>query len=261
MNHYSDIGFEINNQEDEKKFFSLFLDGKGGPGRVWNITEDVTYYLFKAGDIRYALKLDNKSYTILNLSFSHDNKEISEVEYDKLSSVDTSQTFGWDFPTIEVAKDDIPFWFSCINYDLFKLNPKSKLRIKIASFANSIKIKEPSSVQPIDKEFDPEETRKKAIENINKNGLELADEGYIGYWQDNPCYAMVSGVITNFKLNENPITKSKYYTIGAKCLGLNFNFLVDPVIVDEKILKVGNVISGEFWNTAIIVDDLNKELF
>lgn len=260
MNHYSDIGFIVEESKDITAIFDNIMTKKHGSFKTWDLSKHrflnknkIVYYIFSLGEIRYCLKLDEKHHKVLNLSLGHNNEKITEVVFDEIAKTKPID-IGLDFPHIQVVKNDIPFCFSCLNYDLFKLKLKDKIKIKIASFANYVKIKEKKETEPI-AELTPEEAKNKLFQSLQSGEFPLSDEGYIAYWNEDPAYSLFSGIITDIKKEKNIISTREYYCINADCLDMKFALLVDKDELDTNLLKVGNIIFGEFWNTCLIVDD------
>ena len=71
----------------------------------------------------------------------------------------------------------------------------------------------------------------------------------------------VSGIIQDYTLSKNPITNKNFYEIDVTCLELMIKLLVDPKLIDSKMLAKGKVISGEFWNTGILVAENHTDYF
>ena len=95
---------------------------------------------------------------------------------------------------------------------------------------------------------------------INKE-LKMANESYISYFNDDITTGWLSGIIKDFALLENPITHNKYYAIDIVSMGLKIKLVVDPKLIENKELKKGKVICGEFWNTGILVADNHPDYF
>ena len=229
MSHYSDIGFEIENSKDVIKLFNNIISNQNINRLEYFLNDDIILTIFNIRDIRYIAKLNNKTHQIISLSLVHDNLNVSEVEFVEIINNET-----FEFNNIMIEKEGIPFWFSCANAEVFELKQNNNIEIKIASFAESIKIK------------DSEE------DSLNSEKFEMADESYISNFEGNQSYAFVSGIIKDYKLEKNPFTYYSYYTIDFDCLGLHFKALVDEKEINKEDLQVGKIICGNFWNTALI---------
>lgn len=243
MSHYSDIGFKVESNADVDKIIDDFFspDGKFDSWRKWKIENSnpaQDLIMRTKGKIRFFAKVDEK--TILDFSFSHDNERISKVEFAGLKSNKNKD----DFKILAVVKDDVPFWFDCPNAEIFNFNTGDKTAdIKIASFANYVQIKN--------------------VEDIEKSEKrELGAESYISkFFENDYSTGWVSGIIKSWTIETNPKTKVKYYAIDADCMGLYFKMLVDFNMIKAADLKVGKVICGEFWNTAMLVADNHPDYF
>lgn len=231
MSHYSDIGFEMNNREDEKTLIKDFMSQKYAESMVWDIKDtspQQSLMMQKIGKLRLFAKVDDKN--LLSFSFSHDNERVSDA---RVVSLDDDNLDG--FKIVCVEKDDVPFWFHSPNADIFFFDDKGDDKLKIASFANSVQIK--------------------SIEDIGKAGVrDFAAESYVSnFFNNDYTTGWVSGIIQGWTKEKNPITGKKYFAVDADCMGLHFKMLVDEHMIDKRELKVGKVICGEFWNTAILV--------
>ena len=229
MSHYSDIGFEIENSKDIIKLFNNIISNQNIDRLEYFINDDITLTIFNIRDIRYIAKINNKTHQILSLSLGHDNLNVSEVEFVEIINNET-----FKFSNIMVEKEGIPFWFSCANTEVCELKQNDNIEIKIASFAESIKIK------------DCDEN------SLNTEKFAMADESYISNFEGNQSCAFVSGIIKDYKLEKNFLTYNSYYTIDFDCLGLHFKALVDEKAINKEDLQVGKIICGNFWNTALI---------
>jgi len=172
MSHYSDIGFEIKNSKDVIKLFNNIISNQNVNRLEYYLNDDITLTIFNIRDIRYIAKLNNKTHQILSLGLGHNNLNISEVEFVEIINNET-----FEFSNIMVEKEGISFWFSCANAEVCELKQNDKIKIKIASFAESIKIK------------DSEE------DSLNSEKFEMADESYISNFEGNQSYAFVSGIL------------------------------------------------------------------
>lgn len=243
MSHYSDIGFKVENNQDVDKIINDFFstDGKFDSWMEWKIENShppQNLIMRKKGKIRFFAKVDEKN--ILDFSFSHDNERISKVEFAGIKNNENKD----DFKILAITKDDIPFWFDCPNAEIFNFDTDDKsTEIKIASFANYVEIK---NVEDIGK------TEKHA----------LGAESYISkFFENDYTTGWVSGIIKSWTIETNSETNTKYYAIDADCMGLYFKMLVDCNMINKEDLKVGKVICGEFWNTAILVADNHPDYF
>ena len=57
------------------------------------------------------------------------------------------------------------------------------------------------------------------------------------------------------------MTNNSYYAIDVECLGLKIKALVDVTLINEKDIIIGDILSGEFWNCAILVADNHPDYF
>ena len=235
MSHYSDVGFKLSaNDADAIKeieaIIRYFLSFKYDKFEAWQIG-DYDYLMFLVGDIRYFI-IRNKNCNIINKhSLGYNNKIITEV--DTISNIPMLNETE-DFDLIKVEKNGIPFWFSCPNIDIIGKNNLIN-KIKIACFADNAIIKE-QNVSKLD---------------IEQYGM-FADQCYIAN-MESLDRGFISAIIKDFKIEKNILTNSNYIVVDAECLGMNLKMLIEdhPQIVKE--LKIGRVICGEFWNTALIV--------
>ena len=72
---------------------------------------------------------------------------------------------------------------------------------------------------------------------------------------------LASLIIIDFKKETNILTGNEYYTINIDCLGLYFNVLVDPSMINYDDLEVGKVARGVFFNTVLLVADNHPDYF
>jgi len=247
MSHYTDIGFKIEKNEDVVNTFN-FINSNGKIKRLtWDLPsqnkdDNIVLTMFYIGEIRYSAKLNLKTNYILDIGLSHNNERICKAEHiGTLNAVNDES----GFKVVQVEKDGIPFWFSCPNVEIFNIQDgkREELDLKIASFAENIEIKEKAPERKTEnKQMTPEEV----VEFVKENGIQMADESYIAFFNDDPTYAHVSGTIKDFKLEKNEITTVKYYAIDIDCLGLYFKVLVDPKLINKKKLKKGNILSSGY---------------
>lgn len=245
MSHYTDIGFKIDNNDDIVDLFNQINTNKNYNQMVWDIQspkdEGIILTLNKLGEIRYFSKLDKKNDEILDIGLAHNNENIS-----KLGIIDVNYD-NEGFPILKLEKDEIPFWFECPNVEIFDMENEKECDVKIACFANNVQVKKPN-----------EKTK-----GFEDQKFQFADQAYMSkiMLQGDPATAYVSGVIKDYKVEKNIVSNNNYYAINAECLGLNIKMLVDIDLLDEKDLIPGNVICGEFWNTAILVADNHPDYF
>lgn len=241
MSHYSDIGFKLKEKQDILKIFnSIHMNGKL-PKRVWETNErGANYIIHYIDDIRYISVVNYAKSEISKLALGYNNDKLSNVKVVERIALGEDNP---DFDIIKVEKDGIPFWFNCGNVDIFNFKEGEILDIKIASFADSIEVKNPTP------------------QGFKAEEISLADESYIADFLNDPTRAIVSGVIEDVKIRKNPITKNRFYAVDAKCLGLNLKMLIDETLVKKKELKPGRIISGRFWNSALFFDRDNPDYF
>jgi len=245
MSHYSDIGFKIDSNKDVVDLFNQINSNKNYPQMVWDIPsakkDNIILTLQKLGEIRYFSKLNNKNDEILEIGLSHNNENI-----EKMGIIDINYNKD-GFPILQLEKDGIPFWFECPNVEIFNMKGEKECDVKIVSFANNVQIK----------------NTKNKTDKTEKEKLQFADEAYMSsiMLQGDPATAFISGIIKNYKKEKNVITNNNYYAIDVECLGLNIKMLVDITLLNEKDIVLGNVICGEFWNTAILVADNHPDYF
>ena len=177
---------------------------------------------------------------IEKLSLGYKNDKVSTVQVIERIAVEEENP---DFDVVKVEKDGIPFWFNCGNVDVFNFKEGETLGIKIASFADSVEVKNPTP------------------EGYKAEGVSFADESYLADFLNDPTRAHVSGVIQDVKIKKNPLTKKHFYVVDAICLGLNFRMLIDENLIKKKQLKAGKIISGKFWNSALFFDEGNPDYF
>ena len=246
MSHYTDIGFKINSNKDVIDIFNQIISNKNYPQQVWRVSstekDDIVLTMQKVGEIRYFAKLDNKKKSVLEIGLLHNNENISKMEI-----VDINYNIENGFPIVQLEKDGIPFWFESPNAELYDMKDETECDVKIASFANYVKIKKSQD----------------EIEASEDGEFQFADESYMSsmMFQGDPATAFVSGIIKSYNKEKNIITNNNYYAIDVECLGLNIKMLVDISLLDEREIVSGNVIFGEFWNTAILVGDKHPDCF
>lgn len=182
MSHYTDIGFKVNSNKEVVDLFNQIFSNKKFSPVFWNIPstkeECNVLAMQKLGEIRYFSKL-NRNKEIIKIGLAHNNEYIT-----KMGIVDINYNKKYGFPILQLEKDDILFWFECPNVEIFDMKNEKDCNIKISSFANYVKIKNPKENTEID------ETSC------------FADESYISNWNDNPSIAFISGIIKNYKLEK-----------------------------------------------------------
>ena len=246
MSHYTDIGFKINSNKDVIDIFNQIISNQNYPQHVWSIPstkkEDIILSMQNLGEIRYFAKLDKQKNAILEIGLAHNNESISKLE---LLDINYNNKNG--FPILQLEKDGIPFWFECQNAEIFDTKDETECDVKIASFANNVKIKK----------------SKDKIGVADDVMFQFSDEAYMSsiMLKGDPATAFISGTIKGCKVEKNVITNNNYYAIDVECLGLNIKMLVDISLLDEREIVSGNVIFGEFWNTAILVGDKHPDCF
>ncbi|MBO5394356.1 MAG: hypothetical protein J6A28_00430 [Clostridia bacterium] len=249
MSHFSDVGFKVGGREDVVKLFNAIHSNAKLPKTVWEFDEHGTQYVIHyIDDIRYISLVNYNKSQIQKVSLGHFNERLSRVNViTRLKDKEGSS----DFDTLQVEKDGIPFWFSCGNVDIFNFKEGEELDIRIASFAHYVEVK--NANMPIGN---------KDLEEIqSQEHIQMADESYYSYWKDDQSMGFVSGIINNVKIKKNPLTKKHYYAVDVQCLGLNFAMLIDENLIKKNQLRPGKVLCGEFWNTALLVDEDNPERF
>ena len=243
MSHYTDIGFKINSNKDVIDIFNQIISNKNYPQQVWSVSstekDNIVLTMQKVGEIRYFAKLDNKKKSVLEIGLSHNNENIS-----KMKIVYINYNIENGFPIVQLEKDGIPFWFECPNVEVCNIKYETECDVKIAGFANYVQIKNLN-------------------DKIGEETFQFADESYMSriMLQGDPATAFVSGIIKGYMKEKNVITNMDYYAIDVECLGLNIKMLVDISLLDEREIVSGNVIFGEFWNTAILVGDKHPDCF
>lgn len=256
MSHYTDIGFDVKKPKDVQKIIDMFFNSKFleknkniCSAMSWNIASnpDCILQLFKLENLRAFFKMNTKEGNIEDFFVGYENKNISKIT----TSKNCIKRVGNQFPILNFTSDeDIPFWVSCYNADIFNFDKdEEEGKIKLVSYANfikEIKNKDEYKNQP-------------AEENLRKH--QMADESYISNFTNDITTGFVSGIIQDYTLSKNPITNKNFYEIDITCLGLMIKLLVDPKLIDSKMLEKGKVISGEFWNTGILVADNHPDYF
>lgn len=267
MSHYSDVGFKFKNEAGFKKNIIKLLTDKNLPFMFWNIDDGLgeknpELHMKKIGEIRYFCKVGVSG--IEYLCPAHNNERISspKIIYSKIEKTEEGypkvamERYADDFPTIQVIKDDIPFWFCCPNCEIFFQTPDNPDgdTLKLCSFANYVNVKEPTTPG---KSFSLAE-----LEQKRRNGeIGFADESYIAAFKGNKSTGYVSGIIRKAEILKNQWTKKKYYAVDVDCLGLYFKMLIDPKLIKFKKLQVGKILFGEFWNVAILVASNHPDYF
>lgn len=245
MNHYSDIGFEIFKPQDTLNIFNLIHLNEEIERTEYNIpnSNGIVYCIYKLGEIRYSAKLNYNTHQIRAIGLGHNNEKITNAKYIKTIK---GNSRALNFDNIMIEKDEIPFWFCCPNIEIINIEKYQDIKLRIASFADTIEIKD---LPKNNKAFNNSEELR---EYILTHDLEMAEESYIANFKGDQSYAFVSGIIKDFKLEKNLFTEKDYYTIDFDCLGLYFKALVDSKAINKDDLQVGKVICGNFWNTALL---------
>ena len=234
MTHYSDMGMEFSNQQEHSKFLEdLCNDNIKG----YSFLEDIKGGKFlhkELGNIVFNIMQIKKN---LKIGFTYKNKDI--VEGVVLSCKENPH----DTYTLNVDINGIPFWFDCSNAVFFKIKKKKKVKFSSACFADYVEI------------WTKEELNKHREENEEE--LKMADESYISDFNTDPTTAYIlSGIITNFKKDKNPLTDKEFWVIDISCLGLKTKLLVDTKEIDEASIKKGSIIRTRCFCTAIIEEVL-----
>jgi hypothetical protein len=255
MSHYTDIGFKVDDAKGVMDLFNEINSNEDIKRGTWDLDEEgnLVYVMYYIGNVRYNVELDLQNDQVNRICLGHDNERICKAMYGR--KIKVNEDTG-DFDTLVVDKDDIPFWFSCPNMPIFhiKQDEPEELDMKIASFANVIEIIDKQEEKKFFVDQDP-------IEEKKDRKLEFANECYISNFENDPCEAFVSGVIHSFKKETNILTGNEYYTINIDCLGLYFNVLVDPSMINYDDLEVGKVARGVFFNTVLLVADNHPDYF
>lgn len=241
MSHYTDIGFNVKNNQEVVALFNKINSNKNYPPMIWdiNIQENIILTMKKLGEIRYFSKLDNKKNKITEIGLSHNNENITKM---RIININYDNKEG--FPILQLEKDGIPFWFECPNVEIFNMENEKECDVKLSSFANNVKIKKANEEK-----------------NIQEEKFSLANECYISDWNGDPSVALIQGIIKGYKLEKNVLTNKLYYAIDIECLGLNMKMLVDKTLLNKKEIIIGDILCGEFWNTAILVADNHPDYF
>ena len=193
----------------------------------------------RIGNIRYFAKLDDDDNVILELDVAHDNENITQMGLMEIYTSDDQS-----FPILQLEKEGYgsPFWFECPNADIFDLKNEKGCEVKLCSFAYNIKVEPPK-----DTSSNP-----------------LANESYfLDTWDDtyHMCKAFIHGVIKGYTTEKNIVTGVDYYAIDIDCLGLHIKVLASTNQINESDIVVGNILSGKFWNSAILVADNHPDYF
>ncbi len=259
MSHYSDIGFEVKSIGDVNKIINYALssefdiNNKTYKRKIWKIQneESKTLQLFKIDNLKFFAKGDLENKKLDDFFVTHKNQNLSIIKIHK-NSCKKNERNG--FPILNFYnQDDIPFWVTCFNAEIFCINNDESCEIELVSFANHI-----------EELKDAEDINATNIYNLtlsNKNNIfnGMADESYIANFEKDISTSWLSGIIQDFVLLENPITHNKYYSIDIICLKLYIRLLVDPKLIQNKELKKGKIICGEFWNTGVLVNPNEEE--
>lgn len=268
MSHYSDIGFNVKNPQDIQRIVDTFCNPnflernkETSSAMSWNIQDNSNsvLQLFKFKDLRAFSKINLKEGGIDDFFVGHDNQNISKVSVEK-NPIKKTDVKG--FPTLNfLSAEEIPFWVTCFNADIFWFDKEDTADIKLVSYANYIEEIKESSKPEKSLDSGSKIDSNNVISAIQQMGYKMADESYISCFYDDITTSWLSGVIQDFKLLENPISNNKYYAIDIVCLGLKIKLLVDPKIFDSTLLAKGKVICGAFWNTGILVADNHPDYF
>ena len=237
MSHFSDIGF--GKFEDKSyyqahyfNFMNEILDGNYGVPEIKKAGENNSLHIYSLGGISYVYLIDDEKDEIIDFEIGYKN-EIIAVGRGLCRAFTTN---GTAFCNVQIEVDGIPFCFACLNAPIFDIEDDDnddEIEFSVASFAESSEILSRDEL---------------SINKYKKMGI----ESYIAYFKDDPSNGFVSGIIKDFALEQNPVTKENYYVVDADCLGVHFKMLIDPKMVSDE-LEVGKVICGSFWNTAMII--------
>jgi len=230
-NHYSDMGFLIERQEDISELLQ-------------NLYETGTTIPAKHGEYRY-ITVDNyiefwlqiKKNNVLGLEFHYSSKNTISVKFEKYIKNKNSSKLGgsvyvWNegnFPMIL----DVP------NLDLYrKIKKDSVISMQISAYTNTLSL------------FDSKEDYDRSQE---ENKLQYASECFvpIGMFTTDKnappeAYAMLSGTIKSFEKRANSISNKAYYYFEVECLGIIFDIVADTEYVSKEPV-IGGVLNGEFW--------------
>lgn len=258
MSHYSDIGFEVKSIREVNKIINLILSSKLDVNnkmnkKIWKIQNGTskTLQLSKIDNLKFFVKGDLENKKIDDFFVTQKNQNLSLIKVHKNSCKRNERN---EFPVLNFYnQDDIPFWVTCFNAEIFCMNNEESCEIELISFANNI--------EEIKDAEDMNATENFNISLSNKNNIYngMADESYIANFEKDISTSWLSGIIQDFALLENPITHNKYYSIDIICLKLNIKLLIDPKLIQNKELKKGKVICGEFWNTGVLVNPNEEE--
>lgn len=234
MSHFSDIGFTKFEDRDYYEehyvdFMNEILSDKYGAPEVQKAGDGLSLHTYSIGAIRYAYLIDDNEDEIVDFELGYKNDIQSIGVNAKALNENTEAAFF----NVQVEVDGIPFCFACLNAPVIDFSKNKEIAFTVASFADNIEVLSEDEL--------PQSKHKK-----------MAAESYIAYFNHDPSNGFVSGIIKGFALEQNPVTKENYYAVDADCLGVHFKMLVDPKMVSGE-LKVGKVIRGSFWNTAVLL--------
>ena len=232
MSHYSDMGFEICSRDDLNNLIKKIADNKFGKPIIYDQNKtQIKEYSF--GDIRYYFMCKKEQkLQIFDLTFSFFNPQINF----SVVLAEILKTNKNEFENINVAKDGIPFWFHCPNLRVVCPKKFDIINLSISCFADKVDLL----------------TQEEYNNKVAKDDLKMAEESYISFFDHDPTRAWLSGYITNFEKQINPISKKDFYVVDINSMNLNWRLLIDKKMVDETKLKIGNIACGYFWRTALI---------
>lgn len=245
MKHYSNIGFDINNQKDEEDLFNDIYEDSDYPKLVWDVkntdNKNILLSMQSIGEIRYFAKIDDDTHEIMALTTTHNNNNITKMNI--LGIYHNENTFP--ILQLEIEGYGTAFWFECPNEEIFDMDNEKGCDVKICSYPYSVSIEK------------PKESNTTAMTNLSNECyfVDTWDESY------NPCKAIIRGVIKGYTVEKNIVTNKNYYAIDIECLGLHIKVLASTDLINENDIVIGDILAGKFWNTAILVADNHPEYF
>jgi len=157
--------------------------------------------------------------------------------------------YGWANPQDDTLEDgDYPFVFDCIDLSSIDNDNLPCIKnIRLSAFAHYLDI----YLDEDDYHLNQEGDVNFAVKSFIPSGLFPSTES--GREDEVFPTAIINGKILDFKEYENELSSKKFHWIKIETLGGIIDVVADPELINNE-LKVGGVISGEFYLCGKIVD-------
>ena len=244
--HMSDIGFQLNSQDDFHQLASQACE----EGEALE-TDNGTYIRWAPGEgIELWAQLDRDNDVIgLNPHFRGKGLMrvglVQEVSRPEGTPLDGSFHAWANPPEDDPEEGEFPLVFDVPNYQLRKVQLPSILHVQLAAFAHELQSYESDEAY----EQSQSEEIKFASKSFISSGL-FGPEG--GATEPPLAHALFTGHVRETSIVTNPVTGNGFCWAKVRTLGGDVDVVADPVLLNGLLVE-GGVISGSFWLSGFLI--------